>query len=284
MDTTLPQAWLEMTDGRMLWLDQNSCILGRGTNSTHVLDFPGVSRNHAMLQPAPQGGFYLTDLRSTNGTYRNGIRLEQAALLRDGDELELGNVALVYRCQQSSTLTDDDGATSVLIHSGKCWLLLLDIVGFTAHTHRVGQECAAEDFRKWLELMRPILLRFNGTINAYLGDAVFAYWRQDKHSHAQVASALRELLAAQSTSPQPFRILIHQGDTRISGGLQGETLSGPDVIFLFRIEKSTKPLGATCVLSDAAANSLELTSVARDLGSHPVKDYQGLHNFYSLDV
>jgi class 3 adenylate cyclase len=283
MDTPLPQAWLEMADGRMLWLDKGACTLGRGTNCTHVLDLPGISRSHAMLQPGPGGGYMVADLRSTNGTYHNGIRLEQVAQLRDGDKIELGDVALVYRCQHTPGEESDTGATSVLIHSGKCWLLMLDIIGFTAHTQRVGADAATEDFKKWLELVRPILLRAGCTINAYLGDALFAYWRQDKHNPFKVTTALRELVAAQPASPRPFRILLHQGSVRISGGLQGENLAGSDVIYLFRIEKSTKPLGSTCVLSEAAAVSLDLTATARNLGRHAVTDYDGSHGFYGLE-
>jgi len=283
METPLPQAWLEMSDGKMLWLDTRVCILGRGTSCSYVLDLPGISRSHAMLQPGPSGGYTLTDLRSTNGTYLNGIRLESDASLRDGDQIELGDVSLAYRCQQSSGQSADTGATSVMIYSGKCWLLMLDIVGFTSHTQQVGAEAASADFKKWLELIRPILIRAGCTINAYLGDAVFAYWRSDKHNPFKVATALRELVAVQPGSPRPFRILVHHGAVRISGGLQGETLAGSDVIYLFRIEKSTKPLGSTCVLSETAAASLDLTTTARSLGRHAVTDYEGSHGFYSLE-
>ncbi len=282
--TPLPQAWLEMADGRMLWLDKGVSTLGRGASNTHVLDVPGISRSHAMLQPGPGGGHLLADLRSTNGTYHNGIRLEQVVPLRDGDKVELGDVALVYRCQQGAGGAADSGATSVMIHSGKCWLLMLDIIGFTTHTQKVGAEAATEEFKKLLEQVRPILVRAGCTINAYLGDAVFAYWRHDKHPYAKVATAMRELVALQPTSPRPFRILLHFGNVRISGGLQGENLAGSDVIYLFRIEKSTKPLGSNCVMSEAAAESLDLTGTARNLGRHAVTDYEGTHGFYSLDA
>lgn len=282
MDTPLPQAWLEMADGRMLWLDKGACTLGRAVGCTHVLDLPGISRSHAMLQPGPTGGFLLADLRSTNGTYLNGLRLEQVAALHDGDKIELGDVSLVYRCQQTPGQESDSGATSVLIHSGKCWLILLDIIGYTSHVQRVGAEAAAADFKKWLELVRPVLVRQGCTINAYLGDALFGYWRQDKHPVARVATALRELAALQSASPRPFRLLLHHGNIRISGGLQGESLAGSDVIFLFRIEKATKPLGSTCVLSEPGAVSLNLLEECRNLGRLAVKDYEGSHTFYGL--
>lgn len=283
-DSSTAQAWLEFADGRIHWLDTGPCTIGRISANTIVLELPGISRSHAMVQPAPGGGHLLTDLRSTNGTYHNGLRVEQMIPLRDRDTIEIGEVRLTYRCQQSSGGTVDTGATSVQIHSGECWLLMLDLIGHTAHTHAVGAEAASADFKRWLELIRPLLVRTGGTINAYLGDAVFAYWRQDRHPADKVGAALRELVGLQRVSPRPFRILLHHGRIRISGGLQGESLVGTDVIYLFRIEKATKGLGCTCVLSDAAAKSLDLLGAARPLGRCPVQDYPGEHAFFGLDA
>lgn len=281
MDASLPEAWLEFADGRMHWLDKNPCTIGRIPSNTLALDQPGLSRSHAMIQSTP-GGWILTDLRSTNGTYHNGLRLEQGAALRDGDKIELGGTTLTFRCQQTAEPTSDAGATSVQIHSGDCWLLMLDLIGHTMHTHVVGAEQASTDFKRWLELVRPILVRSGGTINAYLGDAVFAYWRQDRHPGGKVEAALRELVALQGTSQRPFRIILHHGRIRISGGMQGESLAGTDVIYLFRMEKCTKPLGATCVLSEAAAQALALTGSARPLGKHPVPSFPGEHAFFAF--
>lgn len=282
MADAAPQAWLEFPDGRMHWLDKNACTIGRIASNSLVIEQPGLSRTHAMIQPTP-GGWFLTDLRSTNGTYHNGLRLEQGVALRDGDKIELGDTTLTFRCQQANETLADAGATSVQIHSGDCWLLMLDLIGHTAHTHAVGAEAASADFKRWLELVRPGLVRSGGTINAYLGDAIFAYWRQDRHPADKVRAALMDLAALQKTSPRPFRIILHQGRIRISGGLQGESLAGTEVIFLFRMEKSTKPLGATCVLSEAAAKTLGLTSMARALGSHPVPSFPGEFAFYALE-
>ena len=109
----LPQAWLEFPDGRMHWLDQNACTIGRIPSNTLALDQPGLSRSHAMIQPTPGGGWLLTDLRSTNGTYHNGLRLEQGVALRDGDKIELGDTTLTFRCQQNANAAPEAGATSV---------------------------------------------------------------------------------------------------------------------------------------------------------------------------
>jgi class 3 adenylate cyclase len=282
MEAALPKAWIELTDGRMLFLE-GPFTIGRSPTSTLVLDQSGVSRSHAMLQPGPGGGHLLADLRSTNGTYVNGLRLEQARPLRDGDTILIGEATLIYRCRQDPTEGPDASqTTSVQIHSGPCWLLLVDVIGFTGHTQKVGNHAAAEDFKKWLEGVRPILGRHDATINAYLGDAIFAYWRQDRHTPDKVAAATRALVELQPASPLPFRMLVHHGHVRISGGLQGESLSGNDVIFLFRIEKSTKPLGSPCVLSETAATTLKLAELARALGRHSVPDFDQPHAFFGL--
>jgi len=279
-------AWLEFSDGRLHWLTPAPCTLGRGPTNTLVLDHPGVSRHHAVLQPDPAGGHLLADLRSTNGTHHNGLRLEHQVRLQDGDQIDCAGLVVTYRRLRAPAVADttDTGTTSVQIHTGDCWLLMLDLIGHTAHTHAVGAATASADFRHWLELVRPTLARAGSTINAYLGDALFAYWRQDRQPAAAVRAALRELLHHQATSPRPFRIILHHGPVRLSGGAQGESLVGTDVIYLFRIEKSTKPLGARCVLSATAARSLELAGTARPLGSHPVPDYPGTHAFYALEA
>jgi len=282
MDSALPQAWIELSDGRMLFLE-GPFTIGRSPTSTLVLDQAGVSRSHAMLQPGPGGGHLLADLRSTNGTYVNGLRLEQARPLRDGDTILIGEATLIYRRRQVQAEAHDAGqTTSVQIYSGPCWLLLVDVIGFTGHTQKVGNQAAAEDFKKWLECVRPVLAQYDATINSYLGDAIFAYWRQDRHAADKVAQTVQGLVAAQKSSPLPFRMLVHHGHVRISGGLQGESLSGSDVIFLFRIEKSTKPLGSPCVLSEPAATTLKLAACARPLGRHSVPDFNEPHAFYGL--
>ncbi len=65
--------------------------------STHGGGAGGVSRRHARLVLKAEGVF-LEDLNSTNFTFLNRQRLQPGRLypLRDGDEIRLGNLALVY--------------------------------------------------------------------------------------------------------------------------------------------------------------------------------------------
>ena len=57
------------------------------------LDDHRISRQHCVLETA-EGGVRITDLGSQNGTYLNGIRIQQPRLLTKGDTVQLGNTVL----------------------------------------------------------------------------------------------------------------------------------------------------------------------------------------------
>jgi hypothetical protein len=80
---------------RSIALTQPVTVVGRGAEADVRVADTGVSRRHAELRLEP-GGVRLVDLGSTNGTRVNGRRTEQA-VLADGDRVELGATALVYR-------------------------------------------------------------------------------------------------------------------------------------------------------------------------------------------
>src|SRR5438552_1850256 len=68
--------------------------VGRGLAADLRLDEASVSRRHAILVHNRTGARILDD-RSSNGTYVNGRRIEQADL-NNGDVLVLGRVVLRY--------------------------------------------------------------------------------------------------------------------------------------------------------------------------------------------
>lgn len=63
-----------------------------------VLEDSSVSRMHARLSKEGQE-YYLEDLNSTNGTFKNGLRLQpyEKRKLESGDELKFGRVTLIFR-------------------------------------------------------------------------------------------------------------------------------------------------------------------------------------------
>jgi pSer/pThr/pTyr-binding forkhead associated (FHA) protein len=71
----------------------NVKTVGRAPRADFVVDAALVSRLHCRLA-ASAGEIEATDLKSTNGTYVNGTRVDRATL-KDGDRLRVGAVELV---------------------------------------------------------------------------------------------------------------------------------------------------------------------------------------------
>jgi ABC-type multidrug transport system ATPase subunit len=70
--------------------------IGRHSSNVLVLDHPRVSRYHAVLE---QFGarFRLRDLKSHNGTFVNGKRVEKEAWIKEGDEIRIASHRLVFQ-------------------------------------------------------------------------------------------------------------------------------------------------------------------------------------------
>lgn len=79
---------------------EGPCLLGREVHP-QGLAFPmaeGLSRRHAEILPTGQGGWWVRDLGSKNGTLLNGLPVTGflGNALQDGDELTLGDVRLHF--------------------------------------------------------------------------------------------------------------------------------------------------------------------------------------------
>jgi pSer/pThr/pTyr-binding forkhead associated (FHA) protein len=82
-------------------LSRDTCTLGRHKNNDIVITDPKVSSFHARIDRTPDG-FVLVDLKSRNGSFVNGHRIE-TALLRTGDEVRMGAAKLAYKVDYTSS-------------------------------------------------------------------------------------------------------------------------------------------------------------------------------------
>ena len=93
-------AWLIMRHGRRVGQDfrlGRMTYMGReGERCDVVLDDHSVSSRHACVK-LEQSRFYLYDLASRNGTFVNGLRVEEPRLLDDGDEIRIGRTRLIFK-------------------------------------------------------------------------------------------------------------------------------------------------------------------------------------------
>ncbi len=88
------------TDGRLLaGLDKPALSIGKKKGEVDlVLEEASVSRMHARITNT-DGNFYLEDLNSTNGTFRNGLQMQpyEKKKLEEGDEIKCGKAVFIFR-------------------------------------------------------------------------------------------------------------------------------------------------------------------------------------------
>ena len=82
----------EPVQGTSIGLDAIT-TLGRDVNNAIVVDDQFASAQHAVLTFRGRT-WYVEDLTSTNGTFVNGVQVENVSPLGYGDELQLGQVRM----------------------------------------------------------------------------------------------------------------------------------------------------------------------------------------------
>lgn len=90
--------------GTQYVLEEERVVLGRHPNCEVVLPSGVVSRRHAQILES-HGAYYLEDLRSRNGTYVNEIPITGRHELREGDEIRLCDVVLVFLFNPSTLIS-----------------------------------------------------------------------------------------------------------------------------------------------------------------------------------
>jgi pSer/pThr/pTyr-binding forkhead associated (FHA) protein len=92
-------------EGSWYGLSKRTLTGGRDPANAIQIPSPRVSRKHFQLRH--EDGLYLiTDLKSHNGLYINGNRVQEA-LLKNGDEIQVGDAVLFFTTRD---ITDHDDA------------------------------------------------------------------------------------------------------------------------------------------------------------------------------
>lgn len=248
-------------------------IIGRSKEAAVQLDDHGVSRENSSIR-RDQHGYWINDLASANGTYHNNMAVTRSELLRDGDEIIFGTVRAVFseaRGDGTSFKNSDSFQTRVLkrtevaVSTAPLILLVGDIRGFTAISSRVPPEKLAALVRGWYDDCRAVLAPLGATIDKFIGDAVFAYWRDTgpraRQAAVQAARALREGSGFTKSGLQTMqqyrinfecRVGLHIGEVAHGAMTRGNnTALGDAVNLAFRLESLTRELNAD-VLASAA--------------------------------
>jgi class 3 adenylate cyclase len=287
--TSPPPSLLELPHGGIFTLAAR-CSIGRHPDNDVTIDLPSLSRHHALIV-ASDGVYLLSDLHSRNGTFLNGISVSRPVPVQDGDEIRLGDVAVRFRCRRrwfqfaaSAPVPAGGDTTQRLdqIRERVCWLLLLDVAGYAALNEALGSQPAVRQVQRWVGDVRPLIEHNGGHINAYLGDALLAFWPADTAKPAQVLDALGQIEAWRPRSKLEFRVVVHHGPVVFTHSDRGEELTGQTVNFLFRSEKIAKNFNTSAMLSQAAIASLGLEGRCRSFGGSAIDGMTDFFSFYAL--
>ncbi len=282
--------WLEGSDGRR-WPIAGTCSIGRAVGNDVLIEDGRVSRRHALVHKQDDGEFWLIDLGSGNGTYLNGRRVTLATRLRDDDVLAVGPADLKFR-QQAMSRTEEPQTrgsseqTIIQVKTLQSWLLVADIKGSTSLAQRLPTTELAVLVGKWMAACKEIVEQSGGAINKYLGDGFLAYWFVDDRGTAAVAQAVATLARMQKSGQDPaFRIALHRGSVTIGGGVSGgeDSLSGPNVIRVFRMESLASTLKRDVLISEEAQATPGFHLPLVDAGAHLLPEFDGtLRRFFSV--
>ncbi len=75
---------------------RETIMIGRAPDNQIVLDHPQVSRHHALIERLGTR-YRIKDLKSSNGVFVGGKRIEKEAWLKEGDEIRIGGIKLLLR-------------------------------------------------------------------------------------------------------------------------------------------------------------------------------------------
>jgi diguanylate cyclase (GGDEF)-like protein len=96
------------TPGALFRLSRGSHAIGRGSESALCVLDPSVSRRHVVIEVPAPGEVWLRDVGSTNGTYRNGVRVGAGERIRliPGDVIRLGTTTQLKFTYPDATEAD----------------------------------------------------------------------------------------------------------------------------------------------------------------------------------
>ncbi len=285
MSAALLQSWLRLSDGRQHGLT-GTCSIGRAPESTLPITSKEVSRKHAIIQAQGESEFWLVDLGSANGTYLNGRRLSQSVRLRNGDIIRIADMEIEFATEILSAMHPGSktamASTMMSIKQAECWLMVADIEGSTKLAQKLPPEEYPRVTGNWFKQCRLIIEHCGGHMSKYLGDGFFCYWDGGEGSAIRVRQAISELSEAQKGTP-PFRVVLHYGSAVLGSvpTMKELNLHGPEVNFVFRIEKVAGALGHHMLLSEKAVRAMQAENEVIVAGESLVDGFSGNHVFYT---
>jgi len=101
----MPRLFVYPKKGDSFWhtLKRERTLIGRSEDNDLALPDPFSSGHHAVITPS-DGGFFVRDNGSKNGTFLNGKKVQGEIELKRGDEILVGSTRIIYDKELSSNV------------------------------------------------------------------------------------------------------------------------------------------------------------------------------------
>ncbi|HEY1406183.1 MAG TPA: adenylate/guanylate cyclase domain-containing protein [Spirochaetota bacterium] len=177
-------------------------------------------------------------------------------------------------------------------------VLFSDIRGFTSISEKLTPEQLVDHLNEYLQAMTDIVIKYNGTLDKYVGDEVMAFWGAPvpQENHALLAcKASLEMMSvlhrmnidwiAKGKDALNIGIGLNSGDMIVgnmgSNSRMDYTLMGDNVNLGARLEGTNKVYGTAIIISEFTYEHVKDKVIVRELdlikvkGKHlPVKIYE----------
>ena len=286
MEPAKPQPMLiDMMSNERHVMVGDSFTIGRSPDADLVLDSKRVSRQHAMIR-REGSGFLLFDLKSSNGSWVDGREVEKPVALGDGSHIRIGSYGFTFYTGADKavavTASLPPDATMVLIDREPMVFLVADIHSFTTFSEGRDEEQVAVMLSPWYDRCRKLVQDAGGTVDKFIGDSVFAYWRKVTPESCAAAcecaeATVRSLEGLDGFDGGKVGAALHVGDAAVGAiGGGSRTALGEAVNLTFRVEGLTRPLGERMLATGAFLENAgdELGARFRSLGEQEAKGFK----------
>jgi len=179
-------------------------------------------------------------------------------------------------------------------------LLFADIRGFTSYCERRTPADVVEALNEYLTRMSRVIIKYDGTLDKYIGDEIMAFWGAplDQPDHAKLAvqagyEMLLELkklaLEWEKQSKEPFSlgVGINSGDMivgNIGSSLRMDyTVIGDSVNLAARVQGLTRKFKADYLITEHTFQNVKEIVKARKIGALQVKGKEEPTVIYAVD-
>jgi adenylate cyclase len=181
-------------------------------------------------------------------------------------------------------------------------VLFSDIRGFTSLTEKMQSEALVMHLNEYLEAMTNIVIKYEGTLDKYIGDAIMAFWGapipQENHALLACKAAVEMMyvlnglnekwrtLKSDSKPPLNIGIGLNTGDMHValmgSSSRMDYTLIGDNVNLGSRIEGINKEYRTNIIISEFTYDYVKDHVIVRELDLVRVKGKQYPVKLYEL--